>query len=49
MVIEGMDVVEKLYAGHGEGPDQPKIERQGNAYLKANFPRLDYITRATIV
>ena len=49
MVIEGMDVVEKLYAGHGEGPDQPKIERQGNAYLKANFPRLDYITRAAIV
>ena len=49
MVIEGMDVVEKLYAGHGEGPDQPKIERQGNAYLKANFPRLDYITRATII
>ena len=48
-VIEGMEVVEKLYAGHGEGPDQPKIERQGNAYLKANFPRLDYITRATII
>jgi peptidyl-prolyl cis-trans isomerase A (cyclophilin A) len=49
MVIEGMEVVEKLYSGHGEGPDQPKIERQGNAYLKANFPKLDYITRATLI
>lgn len=48
-VIEGMDVVEKLYAGHGEGPDQPKIEKQGNRYLKASFPKLDYIIRATIV
>ena len=49
IVMEGMDVVEKLYAGHGEGPDQPKIERQGNAYLKATFPKLDYITRATLI
>jgi cyclophilin family peptidyl-prolyl cis-trans isomerase len=49
MVIEGMEVVEKLYAGHGQSPDQSRIERQGNTYLKANFPKLDYITRATIV
>jgi peptidyl-prolyl cis-trans isomerase A (cyclophilin A) len=49
LVIEGMEVVEKLYSGHGEGPDQQRIERQGNSYLKASFPRLDYITRATIV
>ena len=49
MVIEGMEIVEKLYSGHGEGPDQGRIERQGNTYLKASFPRLDYITRATIV
>jgi peptidyl-prolyl cis-trans isomerase A (cyclophilin A) len=47
-VIEGMDVVTKLYAGHGEGPDQQKIMRQGNAYLKASFPRLDYIKTAKI-
>jgi peptidyl-prolyl cis-trans isomerase A (cyclophilin A) len=49
MVIEGMDVVEKLFNGYGEKPDQPKIERQGNAYLNANFPKLDYIRTARIV
>lgn len=49
IVTEGMDVVEKLHAGYGERPDQPKIERQGNAYLNANFPNLDYIKSAKII
>ena len=54
-VIEGMDVVDKLYAGYGEGaprgrgPDQQRIQFEGNAYLRENFPKLDYIKRATIV
>jgi peptidyl-prolyl cis-trans isomerase A (cyclophilin A) len=54
-VIEGMDVVEKLYAGYGEGtprgqgPDQGKLQREGNAYLQSGFPKLDYIKKATIV
>lgn len=47
-VTEGMEVVEKLYAGYGEAPDQEAINRQGNAYLKAQFPNLDYIRKATI-
>jgi cyclophilin family peptidyl-prolyl cis-trans isomerase len=53
-VIEGMDVVERLYSSYGEmaprgqGPDPSKIEVQGNAYLDAKFPRLDYIKTATI-
>lgn len=48
-VVEGMDVVDHIYAGYGERPDQGQIEAQGNAYLAAQFPRLDSITRATIV
>lgn len=48
-VTEGMEVVEKLNAEYGERPDQQQIERRGNAYLKANFPRLDYIKKATII
>lgn len=48
-VIEGMDVVEKLYAGYGEQPDQDAITKRGNAYLMEKFPKLDYIKTATIV
>jgi len=54
-VVEGMDVVEKLYSGYGEGapdgrgPMQGQIEREGNAYLNRYFPRLDSIITARIV
>ena len=53
-VIEGMEVVERFYSSYGEmaprgqGPDPSKIEVQGNGYLDAKFPRLDYINKATI-
>jgi peptidyl-prolyl cis-trans isomerase A (cyclophilin A) len=49
VVTEGMDVVEKLYSGYREAPDQQKIERQGNAYLTSSFPKLDYIKTARIL
>lgn len=54
-VIEGMDVVDRLYAGYGEGaprgpgPDQGRIQTEGNAYLARQFPKLDYIKRASIL
>ncbi len=54
-VIEGMDVVDDLYSGYGEGapggkgPDQTRVQMEGNAYLEKSFPRLDYIKSATIV
>jgi peptidyl-prolyl cis-trans isomerase A (cyclophilin A) len=54
-VVEGMEVVDSLYSGYGEGaprgrgPSQGTIMREGNEYLKKDFPRLDYINRATIV
>jgi peptidyl-prolyl cis-trans isomerase A (cyclophilin A) len=54
-VIEGMDVVDSLYTGYGEGaprgkgPSQGQAQAQGNVYLKAQFPQLDYIQQATII
>jgi len=47
-VIEGMDVVDALYAQYGETPNQTRIRDQGNAYLEANFPLLDFILSATV-
>lgn len=53
-VTTGMDVVEKLYSGYGDGaprgrgPAQGQITAEGNAYLVKEFPRLDYVKKATI-
>jgi peptidyl-prolyl cis-trans isomerase A (cyclophilin A) len=52
-VTAGMDVVDSLYSGYGEGaprgqgPDQARIQAEGNAYLIAGFPELDFIVRAS--
>ncbi len=48
-VVTGMNVVDKIYAGDGEKPEQGYIQQQGNAYLAKNFPKLDYIKTAKIV
>jgi peptidyl-prolyl cis-trans isomerase A (cyclophilin A) len=48
-VSSGMDVVQKLYSGYGEKPDQGSITAQGKAYLDKSFPNLDRITSATII
>lgn len=48
-VASGMEVVQAIYAGYGETPDQGQITYQGNGYLKGQFPRLDFIKKATIV
>jgi peptidyl-prolyl cis-trans isomerase A (cyclophilin A) len=47
-VIEGMDVVDKIYAGYGESPNQGQIETVGKKYLETNFPLLDSITTAKL-
>lgn len=53
-VTKGLDVVEKFYAGYGEGapmgagPDQMRLKAQGNEYLQSQFPELDFIKSATI-
>ncbi|RYE94686.1 MAG: peptidylprolyl isomerase [Myxococcales bacterium] len=54
-VVEGMDVVDSLHKGYGEGaprgrgPDQGRIQSEGNAYLTRDFPQLDGVKKATIV
>jgi len=47
-VTSGMDVVEKINSEYGEKPNQGSIQSQGNTYLKAQFPKLDYVKKATI-
>jgi peptidyl-prolyl cis-trans isomerase A (cyclophilin A) len=47
-VGSGMDVLEKITDQYGEKPNQGSIQQQGNAYLKAQFPKLDYVKKATI-
>ena len=55
VVTEGMNVVDKLYSGYGEGapggrgPEQGMITQRGRAYLEKGFPKLDSIRSATIV
>ena len=54
-VIAGMDALDQLYADYGEGapdgpgPDQNRIEQEGNAYLTKDFLKLDYVKTARIV
>jgi peptidyl-prolyl cis-trans isomerase A (cyclophilin A) len=53
-VASGMDVVERFYNSYGEmpprgqGPDPSRIASEGNDYLDAKFPRLDYIRKAAV-
>ena len=49
-VVLGMDVADKLYSGYGRTnvPDQRRIVSEGNAYLAAEYPKLDLIRMATI-
>jgi peptidyl-prolyl cis-trans isomerase A (cyclophilin A) len=48
-VVEGMDVVDKIFPGYGERPRQDLITDQGDAYIKTNFPEMDKIKLAKIV
>jgi peptidyl-prolyl cis-trans isomerase A (cyclophilin A) len=53
-VTTGMDVVDKIHQGYGEGaprgngPDQGRLQTEGNAYLKKDFAKLDFVKKATI-
>jgi peptidyl-prolyl cis-trans isomerase A (cyclophilin A) len=54
-VVDGMNVVDSLYKGYGEGapmgkgPDQSRIQREGEAYMAKEFPELDKIKTATVL
>ncbi len=54
-VVAGLDVVEKLYSGYGEGSGggmraghQDKMFAEGNVFLDREFPKLDHLIRASI-
>jgi len=42
-VVEGMDVVNQIYKGDREKPDQGRYNNEGNAYVTKHFPKLSYI------
>lgn len=54
-VVGGMDVVDALYSGYGDGPPrgegvyQAMALARGDAYLREEFPLLDRIERAIVV
>jgi peptidyl-prolyl cis-trans isomerase A (cyclophilin A) len=54
-VTEGMEVVDALYSGYGEGapsglgPAQDRAQGEGNSYLTKDFPKLDFIKTARIL
>ena len=53
-VVTGMNVVDALNAEYGEGgprgrgPDQGRVQMEGNAYLAKDFGKLDFVKKATI-
>ena len=53
--VRDMTHVDALYHGYGEsapaghGPTQGRLQSEGNAYLRASFPELDYIRSARIL
>ena len=48
-VVSGMDVADKLYSGYGERPNAGNAYMlKGNAYVTKDFPKLDYVKKATI-
>jgi peptidyl-prolyl cis-trans isomerase A (cyclophilin A) len=48
-VVQGMDVVDMIYSGYGQRPDQGRITAEGDAYISKNFPMIDKIKMAKIL
>src|SRR5262245_21217820 len=53
-VTEGMDIVDKINPEYGEGapsgrgPNQGRLQSEGNAYLAKEYPNMDYVKHASI-
>jgi len=55
-VVEGLEIVQKLYSGYGENSGggmraghQDQMFDEGNSYLDKEFPKLDKLIRARLV
>ena len=48
-VVDGMDVVDKIYSGYGDQPRQDLITSRGDAYITQNFPKIDKIKMARVL
>jgi peptidyl-prolyl cis-trans isomerase A (cyclophilin A) len=48
-VLSGMRVIYRLFSDYGELPNQDEIHRRGNVYLLKEFPKLDYVVKATVI
>jgi cyclophilin family peptidyl-prolyl cis-trans isomerase len=55
-VIEGMEIMDRLYSGYGEDAGgglrlgkQARMLEEGNAHLDADFPKLDKLVTARVV
>ena len=54
-VVAGMEVVDQLYSGYGEGapngrgPSPAQVQAEGNRYLESQFPELDFIVGTSII
>jgi peptidyl-prolyl cis-trans isomerase A (cyclophilin A) len=46
--VRDLTTIDALYTGYGETPAQARIQREGNAYLRVEYPLLDYIRTARI-
>ena len=47
-VVEGMKILDDLYARYGGSPSQKAIFQLGNAYLEKKYPKLDFIKTARV-
>ena len=47
-VTSSMVIVERLFGGYGEGPDQGQLTAAGNAFLIKYFPQMSYVKKATV-
>lgn len=54
-VVDGMDAIDELHDGYGDGPPRgegpypARARAEGNAYFEENFPELDLIVEARVV
>lgn len=49
IVVEGMDVIERVYSNYGASPSQKRIANETLAYLNENYPSMDYIKKAELL